>query len=385
MIPKQVIILCSLLVLNVESILQECPPPEFVAACYCDTYLRATTISCKDDKPKELYLTLEYFSSYKFSFAKSDISNDQIQTLKPQFFGNSTTQQVTFDMHNLTKVDPNAFVGQEHSLEDLLFINSKLTEIPIESINILASLRVFRFKFQNETKAIKSNTFVHKINKGSVEELDIGYNGIKYIEKGAFTPLFALKTISLYHNLLVNIDPSSFPIGINLVKNLNIKHCSLKTLPYQVLSTLPEYAEVNLENNQIEDLSKDDIELILKKRLRMDLAVKRSRYAHQVSCAALYLLLEDAVKRIETDSAFGSWIEQRSNASAQVFNLPNAIKKSGEIWQHRVLKLAKASPSCEGIIEVMDFEAGGKLKRKEKSFSQLLGPVARSLKALSSG
>ncbi|KAG1701189.1 hypothetical protein GQR58_004971 [Nymphon striatum] len=50
----------------------------------------------------------------------------------------------------------------------------------------------------------------------------------------------------------------------------------------------------------------------------------------------------------------------------RVFNLPNAIKKSGEIWQHRVLKLAKASPSCEGIIEVMDFEAGGKLKRKEK-------------------
>ncbi|KAG1678217.1 hypothetical protein GQR58_013523 [Nymphon striatum] len=50
----------------------------------------------------------------------------------------------------------------------------------------------------------------------------------------------------------------------------------------------------------------------------------------------------------------------------RVFNLPNAIKKSGEIWQHRVFKLAKASPSCEGIIEVMDFEAGGKLKRKEK-------------------
>ncbi|KAG1662103.1 hypothetical protein GQR58_021112 [Nymphon striatum] len=48
----------------------------------------------------------------------------------------------------------------------------------------------------------------------------------------------------------------------------------------------------------------------------------------------------------------------------RVFNLPNAIKKSGEVWaekwQHRVLKLAKASPSCKGIIEVMDFEAGGK-------------------------
>ncbi|KAG1714205.1 hypothetical protein GQR58_001828 [Nymphon striatum] len=55
-----------------------------------------------------------------------------------------------------------------------------------------------------------------------------------------------------------------------------------------------------------------------------------------------------------------------STPISEVFNLPNAIKKSGEIWQHRVLKLAKASPSCEGIIEVMDFEAGGKLKRKEK-------------------
>ncbi|KAG1693955.1 A disintegrin and metalloproteinase with thrombospondin motifs adt-1 [Nymphon striatum] len=95
----------------------------------------------------------------------------------------------------------------------------------------------------------------------------------------------------------------------------------------------------------------------------------------------------------ESDS-FSSYADASSPASVQignwkfevgrVFNLPNAIKKSGEIWQHRIFKLAKASPSCEGIIEVMDFEAGGKLKRKEKSFSQLLGPVARSLKALSS-
>ncbi|KAG1662450.1 hypothetical protein GQR58_020947 [Nymphon striatum] len=41
----------------------------------------------------------------------------------------------------------------------------------------------------------------------------------------------------------------------------------------------------------------------------------------------------------------------------RVFNLPNAIKKSGEVWaekwQHRSSQLAKASPSCKGIIEVM--------------------------------
>eukprot|EP00112_Aurelia_sp_Birch-Aquarium-sp1_P011752 Seg2473.2 transcript_id=Seg2473.2/GoldUCD/mRNA.D3Y31 product="hypothetical protein" protein_id=Seg2473.2/GoldUCD/D3Y31 len=45
--------------------------------------------------------------------------------------------------------------------------------------------------------------------------------------------------------------------------------------------------------------------------------VKRSRYAHQVSCAALYLLLEEAFKRSESDLPFDTWLLQKSKESVQ--------------------------------------------------------------------
>ena len=46
--------------------------------------------------------------------------------------------------------------------------------------------------------------------------------------------------------------------------------------------------------------------------------VKRSRYVHQVSCAALYLLLCDAYVDSERQAeAFYHWIEDRHESSAQ--------------------------------------------------------------------
>ena len=45
--------------------------------------------------------------------------------------------------------------------------------------------------------------------------------------------------------------------------------------------------------------------------------VKRTRYAHQVSCAALYLLLQEAFKRSESDLPFDTWLLQKSKESVQ--------------------------------------------------------------------
>ncbi|CAB4025239.1 hypothetical protein ROHU_037104 [Paramuricea clavata] len=45
--------------------------------------------------------------------------------------------------------------------------------------------------------------------------------------------------------------------------------------------------------------------------------VKRSRYAHQMSCSALYLLVQDAYTRSETDLSFDTWLLKRSKESVQ--------------------------------------------------------------------
>ncbi len=45
--------------------------------------------------------------------------------------------------------------------------------------------------------------------------------------------------------------------------------------------------------------------------------VKRSRYAHQVSCAAIYLLLQEAFQQNESNLSFEAWLEQKSKESVQ--------------------------------------------------------------------
>ena len=46
--------------------------------------------------------------------------------------------------------------------------------------------------------------------------------------------------------------------------------------------------------------------------------VKRSRYAHQVSCAALYLLAQEAYQKSNCDLTFESWLQQKSKESVQI-------------------------------------------------------------------
>ena len=68
----------------------------------------------------------------------------------------------------------------------------------------------------------------------------------------------------------------------------------------------------------VELLAKADVNTLGRAELFLSgKQVKRSRYAHQVSCSALYLLVSDAYTRSESGLSFDSWLLQRSKESVQ--------------------------------------------------------------------
>ncbi|KAG1651708.1 Chaoptin [Nymphon striatum] len=300
---------------------EECPSTLKIIPCSCIPMISGLKVECPDTEIEKLLSALDIFSTNKMHIDLMYIDSMTMKEITGHFFGNSTIGKVEFYAPSLSKVNSDAFEGQENSLHDVSFTDSNLTEVPAESINILARLKSFTYSFTAETKAIRGSIFKNQVNKQSVETLSFGFSGIESIEPGAFALLTNLKSVSFYDNPLKTIDPSSFPPAPNQIIDLQLKKGALEAIPRKVLESLQAYTLVNLENNKIKTLEKEDITVLIKNKLYIKLD------GNELNCDCNFLLFAKASQKLWSGTC--AMPKQRFNISLnqlETKDFPNCPK-----------------------------------------------------------
>jgi Leucine-rich repeat (LRR) protein len=90
----------------------------------------------------------------------------------------------------------------------------------------------------------------------SLKSLNIGFQGIKYIEAEDFEDLEKLEHLSLHWNPLKFLMENVFEKLINL-KILDLRFCQLRSLPPKIFQPLRKLEDISLYRNQLRHLDKE--------------------------------------------------------------------------------------------------------------------------------
>lgn len=148
-----------------------------------------------------------------------------LRSLTSYSFKNLDILQIHIANTKLDHVESGVFAGLENKLLSLTLQNVGLTEIPLNEIRTLRSLRT----------------------------LDLSNNRIKHVKSASFRELTQLSTLRLAFNPDLMLDKDAF-FGIERsLKNLNLKGNNLKNVP-ETIKDLTELAFLDLAQNQIREI-----------------------------------------------------------------------------------------------------------------------------------
>ncbi len=214
------LLLFVILIINsINKFSAECPKPEYLLPCYCDSYEKNDTISCGGNENFDLKFFFEKLSQQlkreEKIFYKFYLNNTSITDLKENTFSDITFEEIFIqNALKLSSIHLNAFnstnsitkrvyitytpisysLNQDifhvlslmENIEDIRLLSTNLTEIPSNAFKPVNG-------FQDKLKIVSFwNSSIHKLgdnafsNLNSVTDLILSQNSINFIPANAF-------------------------------------------------------------------------------------------------------------------------------------------------------------------------------------------------------
>ncbi len=194
----------------------ECPKPELLKPCVCDTDI----ISCGGSESITLKTIFHELSpkleKEKKHFQEFHLNNKAIEELPENTFEDITFDKIEIrDAFNLSLIHTNAFTGTEKNLKELLISNTSLKNSPpihdiFRAISSMVNIERF-YIFNSLIEEIPDNAFI-PVNGSQNNLKDIGLyqNKITKIGNNAFKHFNYLLSLGLEQNKLDHISENAF-------------------------------------------------------------------------------------------------------------------------------------------------------------------------------
>ncbi|XP_078079006.1 matrix-remodeling-associated protein 5 [Mustelus asterias] len=160
-------------------------------------------------------------------------------------------ERMNLGFNNIQSVSKLSFHGLQ-KLELLMLHGNEIQRLPDGAFNDLQSLQVLKLSY-NKVSVVMGQTFQGLVN---LLRLHIDHNKIEFIQPGAFYGLTSLKLVHLEGNLLQQIHPSTFVtfsflrhFKVSSVKHLYLSDNSIRTLPREMLHSMPQLENIYLHGN----------------------------------------------------------------------------------------------------------------------------------------
>ncbi|XP_004524723.1 slit homolog 2 protein isoform X1 [Ceratitis capitata] len=198
--------------------------PELQTSCICAYNLgRELSVQCDQVNFAVLLDALNTYAKEK-PIDLLYINNSTINELPNNVFENLSVHNVQLSSCQITKINDDAFRGQETVLRNLNLQDNLLTEVPMQAMKSLSKLNL----------------------------LDLSKNSITFIPNGAFSSLSKLSTLKLNDNN-VTLDVAAFGGLEGCLKNLNLKGTRQRRIPESIRG-LKSLAFLDLSLNGIKEL-----------------------------------------------------------------------------------------------------------------------------------
>lgn len=198
-----------------------CPSPTDIIPCKCNKDKQDTVVQCNYHDQSILNSAFKKMSQLDMIVDSIYLVSSRLNFVNTSFFQDMTVRAVTFDGKRWTSIEDYAFEGQENSMESLVILESQLTEIPINSINILHHLRTFQM-VSSEVSKIPENAFENFLSAKVLRTLNLQDNYINAIGKGAFDTLVELKRLDLSGNRIRSLPAGILPPN-NKLENFSVR------------------------------------------------------------------------------------------------------------------------------------------------------------------
>lgn len=181
---------------------------------------------------------------------KVQITDSGLKAIEEGAFGNLRTRTLILDRNGIYSISNSTFMQMNKSLEELSLNDNHLTEIPMNALFPLESLRSLRL----DGNQISSVVVDWKNLKNTLNELWLSNNNIDSIPLNPEMSLSNLRYlfhIHLANNLLITLERNSLPFSL---RTLNASSNFIKDFPEDLLNNLQELTNLNLSDNIIENI-----------------------------------------------------------------------------------------------------------------------------------
>ncbi|KAF8790032.1 Insulin-like growth factor-binding protein like [Argiope bruennichi] len=143
-----------------------------------------------------------------------------------------------------------AFGGLENTLEELILINNKLKQFPLNALRRLRNLKTLRLVW-NEIEDIPDDGFTRFT---SLQRVDLSSNKIKMLDERSFVTMPRLTSLSLYMNRLTTLNDTVF-VYLRELESLDVSHNSLTSLAGRAFSHVKKLRTIDLSFNHLHSIS----------------------------------------------------------------------------------------------------------------------------------
>ncbi|XP_035214096.1 leucine-rich repeat transmembrane protein FLRT1-like [Stegodyphus dumicola] len=243
--------LSALFVAFASSAITVCPPEKDLEPCYCRQLASGLFVGCANfNSSSSLVRASKIMREYyvtKVLLHRLYIT----EVLPSDLFHNTYINGLTVENSTLKFSQP-AFTG----LDDTLYYLSVGKHSVIKSkddftLARLSKLEEFRMKFNNLPK-IQGTWLKGKVP--NVRKLVLDDNNIIEVERGAFSTLSQLKSISMANNQIIKVSRSLFPYPAEHLETIDLTDNEIETLPFDFFFLMPSLTHVLLAENNLKTL-----------------------------------------------------------------------------------------------------------------------------------
>ncbi|CAM1298442.1 Uncharacterised protein r2_g802 [Pycnogonum litorale] len=255
---------------------ESCPRPSLIAPCFCSSWGAIhIEVKCVHRNITSIYKAIDHISSLGLVVYHFHIGCNDVEYLRPNLLQNIPVSGVFLDFPKLKTLNNSVLSGQEANLRTIQIKNAKFFNIPVFVIrNMRRLLSVSIIKCEN-VKTIKDNIFSFLGFPANILAARLIQNNISYIGSGAFRSLVNLSFLSLVGNNIQQLLISSLPISLAKLKMIDLRFNQIRGLSVQLLSRMRIGSQLQLEFNNITNISTDSVVTILERKLFVDLSFNK--------------------------------------------------------------------------------------------------------------
>lgn len=221
-------------------------------------------------------LSQDYFKDL-FNLNKLMLSHNDVLSLQDNIFKDQKLLNYLDLSYNTNFNSDFSFMKYSHKLQTLIlsgtpnnFSFAEMTEFPLIELDIsncyiknvtkiiLQKVKDIKFLFlsNNNITHIEFGAFSHL---NYVEEIDMSYNSIQYIEPGAFNDCHKLNFLNISHNYLPHIKYGVFR-SLAYLTILDVSFNSIGDLEMARFDELPNLSELIVDHNRISEIDVNDLQ-----------------------------------------------------------------------------------------------------------------------------